>query len=223
MKITTYNDITLEILRKTERPGILVCDAAAQTMCMHPDPKRTTDAGLIKYLVEAEHHSPLEHASMTFVIKGCSRSFLAQITRQRTFKFTSSSQHYQDSSDYPCVIHPDFLTSNRHMLGALQQSLELSYNTYSVLLNEGVAKEEARQVLPNAAAVNLIVTADARNLMYFLRQRRCERNVAEMKQVADALWHVCKDWFPELFTLVGAPCVMDGQCNQGKMMSDNCK
>ena len=219
MKLTTYNDITIETLRKTERPAFLVCLAAEQTQVMSPK-GLGNDKELIKYLVKAEHHSPLEHALITFIIRGCSRSLLAQLTRQRTFKFTSSSQHYQDYRDYPCVIHPDFNVAP--FKASFEQSFGVAYGTYQALCDNGVPKEEARQVLPNAAAVNLIITADARNLMYFFRQRRCERNVAEMIFVADALWAICKDWFPELFTLVGPPCVM-GKCNQGKMKAAICK
>ena len=90
-------------------------------------------------------------------------------------------------------------------------------------VNSGTPKEEARQVLPNASTVNIFITADARNLMYFFQQRRCSRNTAEMIQVADAMWKLCRDWFPELFSIVGPFCVMNGYCNQGGMQSAECK
>lgn len=221
MKIQTYDDIIIEVNRATEHPANIVCMAAAQTQVMAP--VEYNDADLVKYLVTAEHHSPLEHAVMTFTIKGCSRSLLAQITRQRTFSFTSASQHYQDYSDWPCVISPSCST------GALRDinrnAFAACYEAYDNLIAHGAPKEEARQVLPNACAVNITVTADARNLMYFFRQRRCSRNVDEMIRVADGLWRLCKDWFPELFTLVGPPCVMDKDhsCNQGKLQAAICQ
>ena len=220
MKIQTYDDIIIEVNRKTDHPANVVCMAAAQTQVMAP--VEYNDAELIKYLVTAEHHSPLEHAVITFTIKGCSRSLLAQITRQRTFSFTSASQHYQDYSDWPCVINPACATGE--LLDINKNAFAACYDAYDKLKQYGVPKEEARQVLPNACAVNITITADARNIMYFLRQRRCARNVDEMLQVADALRIICKDWFPELFNSVysGPPCVADGQCNQGKMQAAVC-
>jgi len=217
--IKKYDEAEVSVVRSTDCPALLVCNAASQTMYSEVQGAKNM-AALIKSLVACEHHSVFEHASITFHIKNCSRSFLAQITRQRTFKFTSSSQHYQDYRDYPNMVHQD---NDPVVLDIYHKTFEYTASAYLELLNHGVKREEARQVLPNAAAVNLYVTADARNLMYFFRQRRCARNVAEMIQIADAMWHLSVLWFPELFSLVGSPCVMDGKCNQGSMQADVCK
>lgn len=217
--IKKYDEAEVKLIRSTDSPAMLICNAAAQTMSAEVQDTENMSS-LIKALVEREHHSVLEHASITFHIKNCSRSFLAQITRQRTFKFTSSSQHYQDYRDYPNMVHQD---SDPIVLDTFHQAFKYTTSAYMDLLNHGVKREEARQVLPNAAAVNLYVTADARNLMYFLRQRRCARNVAEMIQIADAMWRISEIWFPELFSLVGPPCITDGKCNQGSMQADECK
>jgi thymidylate synthase (FAD) len=217
--IKTYDDIAVQVLRCTESPAKLICDAASQTMHQHIEecPNMYT---LVKFLLNSEHHSVFEHASITFHLRGISRSLLAQITRHRTFKFTSSSQHYQDYREYPVVIGKDQFEKYREFYGT---AFACIYEVYEELLKTGVPKEEARQVLPNAAGVNLVVTADARNLINFFRQRRCQRNVNEMIQVADAMWGHAKTWFPELFSIVGAPCFMNGKCNQGHMQAESCK
>lgn len=216
--MTTYSDIEVRTVRATQKPAAIVCEAASQTMFADPKQYGSTEQ-LIASLVSMNHHSVLEHASITFRITGCSRAFLAQITRQRTFKFTASSQHYQDYSNYPTVIKQDQPPEVTEMF---VNALAASQNAYIQLLNKGVSKEEARMVLPSASVVNLYVTCDARNLMYFLVQRRCSRNVAEMIQVADAMWRKACDWFPELFNNVGPACVMTGKCNQGRMQASVC-
>jgi len=222
MKIQTYEDITIEVLRSTQQPAKLVHMAARQTQVMCPAEGAEDPAKLIEFLVNSGHHSPLEHAHITLHLRGCSRSLLAQITRQRTFKFTSSSQHFQDSKDYPCVVHQDLIGSQKHLMEIYDTAFTAAYKAYIDLMHEGVPKEEARQVLPNAAAVNLIVTADARNMMYFLIQRRCQRNVEEMQIVADGFSKICKAWFPELFKLVGPDCIMTGKCHQGSLIAPEC-
>lgn len=220
MKIQTYEDARLQVLRKTENPAELVCQIASQSM--HPNlEKHNRPEKLVRYLLTAEHHTPFEFATIVMRLEGISRSLLAQITRHRTFAFVSSSQHYQDYSDYPSVVHAVMAKDDR--VGDLtHRAITTSYTYYQRLIDAGVLKEEARQVLPNAAAVNLVLKADARNLINFFRQRRCERNTQEMIMVADLMWAVCRQWFPELFISVGAPCYMNGVCNQGDMKSPKC-
>lgn len=215
--IKTYEDCKVTVLRSTQCPEVLVHHAIGLTM--HKDPTVTEmTPSLCKFLLTAEHASVFEHATITFLIEGCSRSFLAQVTRQRTFSFTSGSQHYQPYGKYPAVVHKD-LIGNKDM----ECAINVAYGSYDEMVSNNIPIEEARQALPNAAAVNIMITCDARNLVSFFRARRCERNVTEMIMVADAMWRHCVDWFPALFGQVGAPCVMDGKCNQCHMKSPKCK
>ena len=210
MKLKLYKDMKVELLQQTEYPAEMV--AAALDLTMHSDeehmPAKFT-AKLGKFLLDAEHTSPIEHVHYTFLIQGVSRSFLAQITRHRMGSFTSASQHYQDYEDYPCIVSeydPNYV-----------MALQNSYSSYKFLRSEGVAKEEARQVLPNAASVNLIWSVNARGLVTFLMQRLCHRNVKEMQIFAQRVLSLVKPSFPELFNFVGPQCFMDDTCKQGRM------
>jgi len=178
-------------------------------------------SNLAHYLLKAEHDSIFEHSSITFLARGVSRSLLAQITRQRTFKFTSASQHYQNYKDYPMSIRPGW-DENEKIKAIYKQSLESSLNYYLALIRYGEPPEEARQVLPNACTVNIMITADPRNLVKFLRARLCKRNTMEMFLFANTLLGICRNWIPQIFRLVGPPCIMDGKCNQGKMKAIEC-
>jgi len=206
--VQSYDDMTIEIIHATPYPAEMVGLAQSITMKVSGSemiPPMTKKK--IKFLIDAEHHSLLEHVSYTFLIQGISRSLLAQITRQRTAKPTSGSQHYQNYSDYPCSVHDPGNT-------IIKTSLEASYTAYKELLDSGVPKEEARQVLPNATCVNYLWTIDARNLMYFLKQRLCNRNVLEMRVLAHKVEKLVVVHFPELFGQVGPQCEMD-ICKQG--------
>ena len=83
--------------------------------------------------------------------------------------------------------------------------------------------EEARQILPNSKAVNILWTINARSLINFFHQRLCYRNVEEMRIFADRMHAVCMGWFPQLFQFVGPECTFMKRCNQGKMMAPQCK
>lgn len=218
MNIQTYQDMEIEILRQTERPTELVSLALQQTMHKDIVAKEASDK-MLKFLLVSEHTSPLEHCTMTFRATGISRSLLAQVTRQRMWSFTSSSQHYQDYRDYPVVVSQEMAADR----GAIMALGDLLMNYEDLVGTAGFPVHEARQILPNASAVNILITCNARSLVTFLRQRRCVRNVPEMVHFADLLQKACMLWFPELFTHVGAPCFMDGKCNQGRMMAEECK
>ena len=105
MKIKGYSDIDIQLIGATGNPLELMARVTVITM-----KKNFEDNGCdntekkIKYLITANHTSPLEHVNYTFQIKEATRSFLAQITRHRIASYTSGSQHYQDYRDYGLKI-----------------------------------------------------------------------------------------------------------------------
>jgi len=212
-KIRSYHEMDVVVMQATLEPQRMV--GLAQAITMKADLRQAVapiTQKQIKFLLRAEHSSLLEHVIYTFYISGVSRSFLAQITRQRTASPTSGSQHYQDYSDYDCVMSSAL--HNAETTYIADESFKQSFKAYGNLVALGVPKEEARQVLPNAASVNYLWTIDARNLYFFLRQRLCHRNVEEMQVFSERVLSLVRSHFPELFDLVGPQCFMGG-CKQG--------
>lgn len=212
--ISYYDKMSVELMQATPYPATILALAMSITMKSQTDvelPLFTKEKA--KYLLEAEHESLFEHVVYTFLIQGISRSFLAQITRQRTASPTSGSQHYQNYADYPCAIRSDARPDAKSVY---QASFNQAYADYELLLKLGEPKEEARQVLPNAATVNYLWTIDALNLAKFLRKRACHRNVEEMQVFADKIYNIVLGHFPELFSNIGPQC-FEHTCKQGSM------
>jgi len=123
------------------------------------------------------------------------------------------------------IVHPDRVdefseplwTENGYGDDQLYTGLEVAQQEYTQMINNGVPIEEARQVLPNACAVNYLWTIDARNLYFFLRQRMCKRNVTEMQTFAKEVWGCLNNYWPELAECCGPYCHPTGKCNQGRM------
>ena len=218
-KLLKYSDIRIEVMQCTPYPDNLVASACSitQKQSLHKINVGADYGKLIKYLFTANHTSPFEHAYITFLITNVSRSFLAQITRHRMGSFTSASQHYQKYDSYPNVLNPEMISMEE-----VSQFLEQADAMYSYLISNNIPKEEARQVLPNAKAVNILWTVNARSLINFFNQRLCRRNVEEMANFARRLLIECKKWFPDLFELVGPDCITLGGCTQGRMKSQEC-
>ena len=211
MRIQSYNDMQIHVNWASPWPGQQVREAMDMTMKRETKPNRGITSKTLKFLFEAEHSSLVEHAAMSFTVSGISRSLLTQLTRHRLASYTSASQHYQDYSDYPFVVHSD-MKSNEPM----EKVFAVSEHTYKHLLKGGLPKEEARQVLTNAKAVNLMVTMNVVSLYNMFRKRMCLRNVAEMVTFINKLWFRIYGWWPELSSVIGPPCHL-GECNQGHM------
>jgi thymidylate synthase (FAD) len=207
MNIKTYDDMEITMLRSTDNPIEMISMAVSITIKENPDD--SFDGRIIKELVKMNHTSVLEHIVYTFLLKNTSRSFLAQITRHRMASYTSGSQHFQDYSDRPMIVHPDYKDEMGPYLDAINRD-------YKRLINIGVPHEEARQVLPNASANSLLWTINARSMINFLNLRLCYRNTAEIQVFAEQLRSKLIDHFSELWSHIGPDCFMSGKCSQGK-------
>lgn len=215
-EIKSFKSMKLTIVRATDRPGHLVRMASDLTQKKEPTGMEAS-SNLIKYLLQANHTSIFEHASMTVHIENVSRAFLAQITRHRMASYTAGSQHYQDYTGYADLI-PEHLASNEDVCNAI--SVVDFY--YKKLIDNGIKPEDARYILPNSKIVNILWTINARSLINFLNLRMCRRNVYEMYLFATRLHKICMLWWPDLFIHVGPDC-LHGPCYQGKMQAQECQ
>ncbi len=211
--IKSYTDMQIEIIDKHSRPNVITGLACDITMKRKLAKDNLPGISFYRFILKAEHTSVLEHPHIIFLITGVSRSFMSQITRTRIAGYTISSQHYQLYEDYDDILMPDppFL---------LKEGIKMCNQQYGALIELGVPREEARQTLPGSKAVNILWTVNGHTLFHFLRSRLCFRNVLEMRLFAEKIMMIALDWWPELFSLVGPPCIMDGKCNQGHMRCD---
>jgi thymidylate synthase (FAD) len=155
------------------------------------DGKGGTDADrLFRHIVNSGHTSTLEHLTYTFAIEGVSRALLAQLTRHRHFSFSVQSQRYvrfgsnDKSGGFDYVIPPSIKgTISEAVFKAAMKATQLDYD---LLREAGVPAEDARMVLPNAAATNLVMTANLRSLLDFYSKRRKGRGAQwEIAELAE--------------------------------------
>lgn len=151
-------------------------------------------------LMMEQHTSPLEHVSFSFAIEGVSRACLAQLTRHRTFKFNVQSQRYINAENFN-VVMPDLSyigdKEKEQMTKEYMWSMyEEIFDLYKVMVNNGVKKEDARAILPQATTCNLIVTMDLNNFRNFLRQRKCIHAQKEIRELAFTMIDLLKPHIP---------------------------
>ena len=208
------------LLTHTPTPEKIVA-AAARCCYSNDDPDKLLDemteekaARFLQKLNDLGHQSPLDHVSFTFSISGVSRALLAQITRHRLASFSVRSQRYCgfDKSDF---IKPPSIKKSE-VNNIFDDSLAQAKSNYDELIDAGIAKEDARMVLPNASATSMVLTMNARELLHFFSLRCCTRAQWEIRQLANEMVKLVKQAAPNIFQKAGAACDQLGYCPEGK-------
>jgi thymidylate synthase (FAD) len=139
-----------------------------------PNPATATNQGYLKNILSQNHHSVLEHSSVTFYCEGVSRSLLAELTRHRHLSFSVVSQRYVDGTELEFVSPPIIgelkgltaLGAMNEIIDSYEHSQEKYTNLVEIFTEAGYKKKEAREaaraVLPNMMDSPLVVTGNLR-------------------------------------------------------------
>jgi thymidylate synthase (FAD) len=214
--------LRVALLRRTAEPETAV--ALAARLCYSPDRidelERGLDAAaaaaLIRRIVGLGHLSVLEHAVFSFGVDGISRAASHQLVRHRIASYSQQSQRYVAArEDFEHVV-PPAVASRPRLARVYGRLMRECGRRYRELLAAGVPAEDARFVLPNAAATRLIVTMNARELRHFFTMRCCLRAQWEIRELAERMLGIARSAAPVLFEGCGPACVA-GACPEGKM------
>jgi thymidylate synthase (FAD) len=166
-----------------------------------------TSAKLIGYLIKHNHWSPFEMVNMCVEIE-TTRSIAAQILRHRSFSFQEFSQRYAEVQlrpELPEMRRQD--TKNRQNsiddlpLGVLHETDKLvgealvtAYRSYDRLLELGVAKECAREVLPLCTPTRLYMNGTVRSWLHYCNLRCGNGTQLEHRRIADQVLNIlCRE------------------------------
>ena len=168
-------------------------------------------SGLLKYCIQHEHWSVFEQSSMTLEIE-TTRAIAAQILRHRSFTFQEFSQRYAKSNELGKIELPDLRRQddkNRQnsiddLDPFVQQKLEAQMITlfsscqslYNQMIEEGVAKECARMVLPLCTPTRIYMTGSCRSWIHYINLRSSHGTQKEHMDIANECRKVFIDQFP---------------------------
>lgn len=204
--------------------------AYAARICYSPDKGSDMidqiDSNTINKMIttarENHHDSLFEHINFTFLIENISRSLSHQLVRHRLCTFHQSSQRYVKVENLVNnVIIPDSIKRNPEALETFNSVVKTIQEVYTALIDNGIPKEDARYILPNATSTQLLMTINARNLIHILRLRLCNRAMPEFRKLAEEILIICRKELPAIFNFVGPGCFMDGKCPEGRMCCGN--
>ncbi|HSO00987.1 MAG TPA: FAD-dependent thymidylate synthase [Gaiellaceae bacterium] len=180
-----------------------VVNAARVSFARRREDVDDADAGLIRFLMRDRHGTPFEHNAFRFHIR-CPIFVAREWFRHRIGSFNEFSMRYAKATDDFYVPAPDDVRSQVGKPGAysfepvdpelaertreeLQAVYDTAYATYTRLVEQGVARELARSVLPVGAYTEFYWTVNARALMNFVSLRAAETAQREIRRYAVAV------------------------------------
>jgi thymidylate synthase (FAD) len=164
---------------------------------------------------ELDWRTLLPHLSYTFAIEKVSRACSHQLVRHRIASFSQQSQRYLTVKKLKkrVVVPPSV---NEDVMNDYQLAISVASEGYQSLVKNGVPREDARFLLPNAAETSMLMTMDGKSLIHFLGLRNCNRAQWEVRALADMMLERLRTAEPEIFNHAGPYCYQLGYCPEGR-------
>ena len=169
---------------------------------------------LLKYCIKNEHWSVFEQSCMTLQIE-TNRGIAAQILRHRSFTFQEFSQRYAETNllgiDIPIPeLRRQDLQNRQNSIDNIPQEIKIKFNQkiadlfkkssdlYKEMLDDGIAKECARFILPLATPTRIYMTGSCRSWIHYIQLRTKVGTQKEHMDIAESCKVVFKKYFPNV-------------------------
>ena len=175
-----------------------------------------TSEKLIKYLIKNAHWSPLEMVSACLEIE-TTRDIARQMLRHRSFSFQEFSQRYANPvKDLEFIIRDARLQDPKNRQNSIENEdeeiskswkekqenlINEATNAYNWAIENGIAKEQARSVLPEGNTVSrLYMNGTLRSWIHYIELRSANGTQKEHMEIAKKCWSIIQKDFPNVVT-----------------------
>ena len=195
--------------------GDLIAYAARVSNPMNQNNKKTASK-LLRYLIKEGHWSPFEMVSITMEIT-TTRDISRQILRHRSFSFQEFSQRYAVSETFSTKREARKQHATNRQLSMVDENSErqdkaqevfndmqsevarVAKDYYEMALNSGIAKEQARALLPEGLTeTTLYMAGTLRSWLHYCELRRGHGTQKEHIDIADQCWNIIAGHFPDI-------------------------
>jgi thymidylate synthase (FAD) len=183
------------LLSHSPNPDRIIATAMRQSHSSSPviDINAYKVQHLIETAFKSGHYSVFEHAHFTFNVSGISRVCSHQFVRHRMLSFVQQSERYSLAEDF---IIPEGLKGYTSEYYSLAHK---AFKLYKDMVKNGVRKEDARFILPQAVTTHLTVSGNARAWLHFLKMRMDKSAQWEIRKVAWGIYYELQNVAPITF------------------------
>ena len=212
VKLVSYSQPTQEFRNQNINDAMDLVAFCARVSNPSNQFNTETSERLIQYLIKHKHWSPLEMVSACLEIE-TTRDIARQILRHRSFSFQEFSQRYADpTKDLDFVIREARLQDTKNRQNSVEtdddalkdewihrqeQMIALAKETYQWAVTNGIAKEQARAVLPEGLTVSrLYMSGTLRSWVHYIELRQANGTQKEHQEIAQTCAQVIAQIFP---------------------------
>lgn len=167
-----------------------------------------SSAKLLKYCIDHGHWSVFEQASFAVEIE-TSRAISAQILRHKSFNHQEFSQRYSNVTNFEIYEARGQDVKNRQnsldnmdestkewFINAQECVKRYTSTLYNEALKKGIAKEQARFLLPMSSSTRIYMSGTVRSWIHYCALRCEKATQKEHREIANAIWKIFRENFP---------------------------
>ncbi len=206
-----------ENILKTVYTACRTCYSAMSPVDMYEnDADEEKMLKLIRNVVASGHHSTIEHIQVSFAISNVSRACTHQLVRHRLMSFSQKSQRYvQEKGQFDYLIPPT-IEKNPELKEKFISFMGEISDKYQEFVNAGIPAEDARAVLPNAAASSMVASLNLREMIHLAQLRLCTRAQYEIRMLVKGMCEELTKQEPWLKEYLVPKCEFFGFCDEHK-------
>ena len=171
---------------------------------------------LIERVISSGHYSTIEHIQVTFAISNVSRACTHQLVRHRHMSFSQKSQRYVKEKGQFDFIIPPTIERNSELKEKFLDFMGQISKLYCEFTEAGIPAEDARAVLPNAAASSIVASLNLREMIHLANLRLCTRAQYEIRTMIKMMCEALVAEEPWLKPYLVPKCERLGYCDEDK-------
>lgn len=171
---------------------------------------------LIKRVISSGHYSTIEHIQISFAISNISRACSHQLVRHRHMSFSQKSQRYVKEKGQFEYLTPETIEKNSELKEKFDNFMRKVSEFYIELTEAGIPAEDARAVLPNAAATSMVASLNLREMIHLANLRLCTRAQKEIRMLVKKMCGELIKEEPWLKDYLVPKCDRLGYCDEDK-------
>ena len=209
----------VKLLRVTEEGVDLIAEAAGVSGVLPTQIARE----IVELITDNDYSSVLEHVYFTFDLSGISVALSRELLEHRIASHTARSTRYMEEKGFDYYVPKELERKGKEEEARIYRAAMKNANeAYTKLRELGVAREQARYVLPLALHTHYVVTMNVRSLINFFMLRLCVRASPEIRELAMRMYKICMAEYPDILSRIWCRGFTLGVCPENKARPNTC-
>jgi len=209
----------VKLLRVTEEGIDLIAEAAKVSGVFSTQSAKE----IVELIVDNDYSSVLEHIDLTFDISRISVALSRELLEHRIASHTARSTRYMEEKGFGYYVPRELERKGKEEEARIyREAMKNAKEAYTKLRELGIAKEQARYVLPLALHTHYVVTMNVRSLLNFFMLRLCVRAAPEIRELTMRMYKICLDEYPAIFSNIWCRGFTLGVCPENEVRPNEC-